>query len=526
MRDVLRFTGFAGLVLLLFGLASYGLTGLFDLWTAVHVAGGAVLLAVGILLNLAGVRRTVASRGARQRAQAVVGALLFGGILVAANVLAARHPWRYDATERKIHTLSEPTRAALARLDQDVELLAFVPTGDPSRPDLEDLLGRYAAASPRVRWRFVDPEREPQLADRLQVRHRGVVVAQTPATSAQSQGDASGTMTEGVVTNLILKVTRPGPRTVYLLTGHGEAAVGRPDDPDGLDALAEALKRENFEVRPLLLSAEPKVPDDAALVIVAGPRKPFLPHEVEAMRAALGRGGRALLLLDPGTDPGASPILADYRVALGDDLIVDQEEIPFLGPRLGLAPIVEDFPPHPITRDFRERIVLFEARTVDARREGGLPGAEAQVIARTRASAWGAAEYREILASGRVRRSPKDLQGPLPVAVAATAPAKGSPAGADAAARARSARLVVIGTSRIATNAHVGDYFNTEFVLNAVQWLSGNEDLIAEKPRGYRPSRLDMSEGDYRTLFRFGVLFLPEALLIVGLGVWWWRRSL
>jgi hypothetical protein len=27
-------------------------------------------------------------------------------------------------------------------------------------------------------------------------------------------------------------------------------------------------------------------------------------------------------------------------------------------------------------------------------------------------------------------------------------------------------------------------------------------------------------------LFRFSVLLLPEALLIVGLGIWWRRRTL
>jgi len=50
--------------------------------------------------------------------------------------------------------------------------------------------------------------------------------------------------------------------------------------------------------------------------------------------------------------------------------------------------------------------------------------------------------------------------------------------------------------------------------------------MIAERPRGLRPSRLDMTEADYRTLFRLGVLLVPEALLILGLGIWWRRHTL
>ena len=39
MKDALRILGYAGTVLLLFGLLSFAFSGTFDLWTAVHVAG-------------------------------------------------------------------------------------------------------------------------------------------------------------------------------------------------------------------------------------------------------------------------------------------------------------------------------------------------------------------------------------------------------------------------------------------------------------------------------------------------------
>ena len=116
MRGVGRFLGFAGLVLLVFGLLSFALTRRFDLWTAIHVAGGGVLVAASGVANLAGVRRSVARRGTRERAQALLGAFLFAGILVAGNVLAARFPWRWDATENKIHTLAPATRALVRNL--------------------------------------------------------------------------------------------------------------------------------------------------------------------------------------------------------------------------------------------------------------------------------------------------------------------------------------------------------------------------------------------------------------------------
>jgi ABC-type uncharacterized transport system involved in gliding motility auxiliary subunit len=511
MRGTLPFVGFAGIVMFLFGVISYAIGQRVDRWTAIHLVGGVVLLALGIYRNLAGLRRTVTARGTRERAQALVSAAVFGGILVAANVLAARHPWRYDATENRIHTLSDQTVSVVRGLAEPVEIVAFFQAGDPGREAVAELLDRYAALSGKLTWRFVDPVRDPGLADQLGVRERGVVVARLGKTTAQAGGGQGAGITEGAITNLLIKVTRPGPKAVYFLTGHGEPGIADRQSPAGLHELSEALEGENFDTRDLFLATAAKVPDDAALVIVAGPRKPLLPHEVEQLRVYLESGGRALLLLEPGIDAGLSPLLVDYRVALGDDMIVDEQQSPLFGARLGIDPVVEDFPSHPITRTFKERIVLLGARSVDARQEGGIEGADAQVVARTRETSWAEKEYASMLASQTVTKDPADRGGPIPVAVASTA---------------AKARLVVIGDSELAGNENLSAFFDREFLLNAVQWLVGDEQLIAERPKGFRPSRLDMTQEDFSTLFRLGVLLLPEALLVLGLAVWWRRRSL
>jgi len=70
---------------------------------------------------------------------------------------------------------------------------------------------------------------------------------------------------------------------------------------------------------------------------------------------------------------------------------------------------------------------------------------------------------------------------------------------------AKSARLVVLGDADLARNANLDTYFNREFLLNAVQWLAGDDALIAERPRGLRPSRLEMTDVEMRRLFRFSV---------------------
>ncbi len=515
----------SGAVLVLFGVVSYALTRRLDLWTAVHLAGGAALVVAGILFDPTRFRRTMTGRGTRERAQAALGGLMFAGLLVAVNVFAARHPWRYDATENKIHTLTPRTEAVLAALQDDVELLVFLEPADPARKEHEDRLRRYGAISAKLTWRIVDAEREPQLADQLGVRRQGVVVARSKGSSAQAAPENGAGLSEGLLTNLVLKVTRSGPKVLYVLSGHGEPREDDVGDPGGLGMLAEVLRADNYEVRPLLLATSATIPGDAAAVLLVGPEKTLLEHESDELAAWLRRGGRALLMLDPGIDAGVSKILDDYRVTLGDDMVVDRQEMLFGGARLGLDPIVEEFLPHAITRDFKERIVLLQARSVEVKIEGGVTGVEAHGIAQTRPLSWAERDWRAMIASGDVTKDDADASGPVTVAVASSAKPAPAPDGTAPAAEAE-ARVVVIGDSDLARNANLDTLFNRELVLRAVEWLAGREELIVEGPRGLRPSRLDMTQSDFRTLFRMGVLFLPEAFLLVGLAIWWRRRSL
>ncbi len=525
MKDALRVAGYAGTVLLLFGLLSFAFSGRFDLWTAVHVAGGGVLVLTSLAANLGGVLRTVSARGTRQRAQAVTGTVVFTALLVALNVLTARFPKTWDATESKVYTLGDKTLSILKGLDKPVELAAFLPAGDRNHAGLDDLLSRYAARSRNLTYRFIDPEKDPQEADQYGVTRLGILAARCGAEKAQSGGGPSGAFGEGEVTSLILKVAHPGGKRLYAMTGHGEPEVSDLTTAAGLGGVAATLHEDNLEIHPLLLATAQGVPDDASAVILAGPLKPLIPHEQDALRAYLARGGRLLAMINPGSDVGLATMLADYRLVLNDDMIVDQEEIAFLGARLGLDPIVEEFPPHPITKGFKQRIRLSQARSLTIRVEGGLPGVVAHPLSRTRQSAWGEAGWKDALATGRVAKNDEDASGPLLVAATAVAKIAGD-GGTASDATGREARIVLMGDSDWVKNGNLDAFFNREFLVNAVHWLTGSEDLIVGPPKTLRASRLDMTTADQRNLFRFGVLLLPEVLLIGGIVAWLRRRSL
>jgi len=518
MREALKMAGYAGGVLLVFGILSFALSGNFDLWTAVHVAAGGALVLASIGANLAGVRTTVARRGTRERAQAVAGSSIFAAILVVANVLAARYPKTWDATEQKIHTLGDKTVAVLKGIAAPVELVGFYPAADRGRAPLEELLKRYAAVSPKVTYRFVDPETDPQVATQFGISRQGTLAAKSGSETAQTSGGATGAIEEGDVTSLLLKVTRPGGKRVYVMTGHGEPALDDATEAGGWAGAARAIAEDNIETKPLLLATAAGVPDDAGAVVLAGPKKPLIPHELDALRSYLARGGRLLILVDPGLGTELAPLLADYRIAADDTMIVDQQEIPFLGARLGLDPLIEDFPPHPVTRAFHERIVLSQARSLTLATEGGVAGVVTQPLARTRPESWAETGWRDAMKTGQVAQDDGDRPGPLVVAATATVKI--------ASQEGKEARLAVFGDADWTVNGNVGAFFNRDLFVDVVRWLLGSEDLIVGPPKQMRASRLDMTVADQRNLFRFGVLLLPEVLLIGGLVAWRRRKSL
>ena len=64
---------------------------------------------------------------------------------------------------------------------------------------------------------------------------------------------------EEKLTNGLVKVTREGKRVVYVVQGHGEHELANTDRPGFSEAKA-AMERANYEVKPLVLAREGKVP--------------------------------------------------------------------------------------------------------------------------------------------------------------------------------------------------------------------------------------------------------------------------
>ena len=468
------------------------------------VAAGVLLVVAGLLTRVGDYRSVARRRSTRYGLNTAVTILLVLGIIGFVEALSSRHNARLDLTENRRNSLSAQTIQLLNALKMDVNAVGFFRTDQPGKRVAEDLFKQYARfAGGKFTWKVVDPDREPALARRYAIESYGTVVLETK-TKSEKVTDAD----EEKLTNGLVKVTREGKRTVYVLQGHGEHEVNNAER-SGFTEAKNALERANYEVKPLVLARDGKIPDDAAVVIEPGPRTDLFPPELEALDAYIARNGKLLVMVNPFQNEGLKKWVSKYGVELGDNLIIEPNPIGRLfgiGPEV---PIVQQYESHAITRDMGGVSTLFPiTRSVDKTK--AVPqGMNVQLLARTSPQSWGETN-RDALQRGEAQPDQQDPRGPLGVAAVATKD---------------KARIVAYGTSNLAANQFLNLQGNRDFFLNTVSWLAEEEDQISIRPRDARQSPVFLSAQQAQAVFLVPVVVLPALVLVAGIVVTVRRRS-
>jgi ABC-type uncharacterized transport system involved in gliding motility auxiliary subunit len=509
--------GLLGLVLLLFAGVALVLTRAAQtvdvLYIAVHAVAGVFALVAYLSAGVDNLRDFLGERSTKYGASTIVASLLFIGILASLNYLSTRYHRKFDLTESSVYSLSPQSAGIVGKLDKELKLQAFVEGG--INPDLRDLFDSYKYVSDKVSYQLIDPNRQPELAEQYKITAYNTVRLEYGETSTTINQP-----TEEAITNAIIKVTRASQQVVCFVEGHGEPDLEQVQEARGYSQAKAALTNENYEVKKVLLLNQQDVPAECSVVIIAGPTKPFLEHELTALQRFMKSGkGRLMLLLAPRSGAEFQPLLAEWGIQIGEDVVVDQVLRLFQGPALGLEPLAETYAPHEITRDFNGRTIFPMVRSVqkDPAAKAGLQVIE---LVKTSPSSWAETDMAGLFERREAALDGTDRKGP--VSIAAVVEGQLKELGADAEGVGR---LAVFGSVQFAENRNFeGTFFNRDLFLNAVGWLVGQSDLMSIRPRSMRASTVRFSQEEGTSIFYLSVLVLPELLLIAGLAVWWRRE--
>ena len=511
MRKMTQVCGWIGIVLFLFGVIAYLITQSFIPYVTIHLVAGALLMLVYGITNSGNMRTALGQRSTKYGANTMFVTIFVLAIVVCVNVFANNYSKRTDLTESKIFSLADQSLKVVKGLEEDVEILCFFPKGMGG--PLTDLLSSYTHVSKSIQYRFIDPVREPEKAREHGINQSEMVLVRCAERETRITGG-----TEEEITNAIIKVSKKETKVIYYLDGHGEPDIEDSEGEEGFNVVREALENESYQVEKILLGAKQKVPEDSAVLLVAGPEKELLPAELSMIRDYLNGGGRAIFLLEPRSTPGLDVFLAEWGVVVGDDVVVDQVIRLFYGASLGIDPIVEDYGFHEITTDFQERTIFPLVRSVGP--ADALPeGLTVTTIASTSSESWAEGDIDRLFGSSEAEKDDRDKEGPISVALVVEG--QGAAEGEEEAA---GTRFVVFGDAEFVNNRWIGSYFNVDLFLNTVSWLVGEEELISIRPKTKRPSRTHLTADQTNLIFYLSVLIIPELLMGCGIVVWWRRR--
>jgi ABC-type uncharacterized transport system involved in gliding motility auxiliary subunit len=530
MRKLADYSSWLAIALVCLGLALF-LQPWRPEWTGyaryLSIAGLVVLL----LSALAGWRdiATALQRRQTRLSTITISSIVFVlGILVVINIIGTRQSKRWDLTANSVYTLSDQTQNVLKKLDSPLAIKVFDKSTDLAR--FRDQLAEYEHASKNVSVEYVDADKQRTRAIQYKVEAYGTVVFEYKGRVERVTGTGEQDLTTGIV-----KVVTGSQKKLYLTQGHGER---NPDGTErtGFGTLKGALERENYGVDKVLLVQTGQVPADAAALIVAGPKTDFLPGEIDAIKKYLAGAGKLMVMLDPPESSKAVPLanlealLHDWGFDVGVNVVVDASGIGQLFGADASTPVAATYPNHPITERLNLMTAYPMARSM-APVKGGVNGHTPEAFIQTSARSWGESDIDGLMKSGEVTLDEKnDLKGPVVIGAAVSAPVSVAPppaAGegdADKNAPKPETRVVAIGDSDFAANAYLNVQGNRDLFMNAIGWLSQQENLIAIRPREASDRRLTMTAADTRFIFFMAHFLIPGIILAMGISTWWRRR--
>jgi ABC-type uncharacterized transport system involved in gliding motility auxiliary subunit len=523
-RSIGRLLGVFGLLLLLTSPFTLFVTAGSPPLFALKALLGALLLGVYFATNYRQFGQFASRRSSFFFLHSALLVLAALGALVALNVIAHQRNRRWDLTERKVFTLSPQTLETLAALTQPVHVTGFIPPEHPAYEALRTMFERYRVAAPqRFDYDFKDPRRHPDLAAKYQLREEQTQVVLETSGGEQQAHTVLNVISEEEMTNAIARIVNGSEQRVYFVTGHGEWPLDQPLERPGqpgrtvsLSELKRQLTREGYTSRELNLGGGTRVPPITSLVVLAAPKAPFTPAEVESLRLYLAAGGRLLYFAEAYGEPGPelAGLLASYGIRVDPGVVADAQ-FNSGNPYVVVSLFYGD---HASVRPLSQRQLNTEfptARGLSVLTRNTLPGVKTEVVVTTSPFGWEETTPDDKPAPGQDER-----KGQIPLVVLGTRDTSRGPA-----KRSDEARLGVVGDSEMLFDSNWGHEGNRNLVMNLFGWATHQDHKITIRPPDRATSSFPLDAALLDRIRFITTDVLPLTLLGVGLAIWLTRRN-
>lgn len=521
MKEQLKKADLLGLAIIAAAVISYSVRSIWSPYQTIAVVVGGVLVVASLAVKSDEIRAGLGRRSARFGINSAVSVVFLLGILAFVNYLGAQHVKRVDMTTEKIYSLSDQSVNVVQQVKQDLRIKAFYPGGEYG--PAKDLLELYKAKNNKISYEFIDPDKQPQVAQQYNVTQygefqnplsgesirSGTLIAEMGGKTERIEKQSEPVREEDV-TNALMKIVKGQKKTIYFVQGHGEKNID-DNEKNGYSNVKAGLEKDNYVIKTLNLVQENKVPDDTAVLVMAGPTSEPFPNELDLIDGFLNKGGSVAIFLDPPPAASLNDLMKKWSIDVGNNFVVDASGVGRLfgaGPSI---PLVTNYSRHKITERFNVMTFFPLVRSVTPAKTPAT-GINVETLFSSNERSWAETDMKSNQASFDEKT---DIKGPVSIAVVATKDTGDN----------KKARLVVYGDSDFASNQAFGLQGNGNLFLNTISWLAQDESFISIRPKNPEDRRLTMTEAQGRLVSFVVLLFLPVGVLVTGISVWMKRRK-
>lgn len=461
----------------------------------------------------------------RYRMHSIVLACIMIAIAIVVNLIITQvvktYPLKIDATRNKLYELTDDSKRIVSTLPKEVNIYLIESENNPMSSEVVEVIDRYRKASNgKITVESVDTVKTPTFGSRfgqgVSLTYGSIVFECGEKYDVQQSGSlvtvdsnnrVEGFYAENIITNSILYVTSDDVPVVYNITGHGEKEYGM---------VTSMIRQAHYEVEDLqLLTSD--IPEDADMLLVFSPQNDFSAEEIEKLDAYLEKGGNVQFYFDVGVGSidRLLTYLEEWGIGVNNDYVIEQDKQHIYGSSASAAiNLIPQVQPYAFTEGITANSLMIApfSRTLNINDKNVNQAVVVPILTTSEK-----ALSRTDLQSDSFSKQENDVEGQHVISAMAIQEKDNT-----------QTNVLVTGTTQLFLNSLLQDnasYANSDFVLNAVAWMSGDTQSVKIRAKNLVSDTLTLSVGTGIT-YTVIIFVLSLVGLIIGLWVWIRRRYL
>lgn len=415
--------------------------------------------------------------------------------------LSTRNILIKDFTSNNRLSLTQPSISLLEKMQDPIEIDVFVNRSDQIGQQVDQLLSRYQKIKSDIKINYISPDENPDL-----IRENNIRFPAEMLIKYQGKTEHLEKPSEQLISNAMGTLLRGKDRWLVFLSGHGERDATGNANFD-LGNFTKKLKTRGLNSQSLSLMETKAIPENTSVLIIADPKIDLLFEELNLIKNHIEKGGNILWLTEPSQRENFSELAKIFDLKLLPGIIVDATGQSLNITQPDLIPVIK-YSDHAITKGFKLTTLFPQVVALESNqnsRWNNFP------IIFSSEQSW--SETSAIQDQINYDQN-NEILGPLTIAMALTPVSDNSQ------------RIIVVGDSDFLSNSYLGNGGNLDLGVRMINWLTEDDQLISIPTRPATDLDFELSKTT-SAIFGLGFLIvLPLIFALIGLFIWWRRRSL